>query len=248
MGGVVPGGDWITPTTPDSNRGTSVCTAATRYLRKRAGSFSSLSSDSQATGVLLSESHCASRVVLPKPAGAEMSVRGPRHPLYESRGQLRAAHEGCAGQGSIKLGCQQWRGFAPHPTCGGRRRGNSNLSLWLWCGFDERSSQGLGHRLEPRQCEGLSEVVGGELAVLRAVGFPVPAPPPPLVACTLFARCEWAGLAGKGKGGGSLQPGIPGGRFHQEYLFLLLVLIGQRVASDDRGPLRHGSSSANYAA
>ena len=153
--------------------------------------------------------------------------------LRESREEMRAAHEVRAWQGSIELGGQQQReDIVPHPRCGSMCRVDSCLGSSLRRGLDERSSQGLGHCLEPRQREGLgpAEIVGSELAVLRAVGFPVPAPT--LVARALFARGEGACLAGKGKGGGRLQPGIPGGRFHQERLLLLIVLIGQRVSSD----------------
>ena len=51
-----------------------VCTAATRYVRKRAGSLSPASSDSQATGRSQPATHSLTSVVLPKPAGAEMRV------------------------------------------------------------------------------------------------------------------------------------------------------------------------------
>src|SRR5947209_9097394 len=55
--------------------GAIVCKAATRYVRKRVGSFSPSSSDSQAVGRSIPSTHSLTSVVFPKPAGAEMRVR-----------------------------------------------------------------------------------------------------------------------------------------------------------------------------
>src|SRR4030042_5301844 len=64
--------DWRTPNTPSPIFVAIVCNAAIKYVRKRVGSLSPSSSDSQATGRLLPASHSLISVVLPKPAGAEM--------------------------------------------------------------------------------------------------------------------------------------------------------------------------------
>src|SRR6266566_3117575 len=58
--------------------GSSVCKVAITYERKRTGSLSSDSSESQAAGVPLSASHCASTVVLPNPAQAGSGTRAAR--------------------------------------------------------------------------------------------------------------------------------------------------------------------------
>ena len=54
--------------------------AAIRYERKRTGSSSLSSSETQATGSPLRLLQSASNVVLPKPAGAETTVRSRRTP------------------------------------------------------------------------------------------------------------------------------------------------------------------------
>src|SRR6266699_5431928 len=54
--------------------GAIVCKAATRYVRKSVGSFSPLSSDSQATCRSQPATHVLTSVVFPKPAGAAMRV------------------------------------------------------------------------------------------------------------------------------------------------------------------------------
>ena len=60
--------DWSTPNSSFSNVGAIVCNAATRYVRKRVGSLSPSSSDSQAAGGH-SESHCADQGGFPKTGG-----------------------------------------------------------------------------------------------------------------------------------------------------------------------------------
>jgi hypothetical protein len=70
-------GDWSTPNTPAPIFAAIVRKAATRYVRKRVGSLSPSSSDSQATrtfGSVRSQpaTHSLTSVVLPKPAGAEI--------------------------------------------------------------------------------------------------------------------------------------------------------------------------------
>src|SRR2546421_10278947 len=54
--------------------GAMVCKAATRYVRKRMGSLSPASSESQAAGRSHQASHSLISVVFPKPAGAEMRI------------------------------------------------------------------------------------------------------------------------------------------------------------------------------
>src|SRR5207253_5801985 len=54
--------------------GAIVCKAAMRYIRKRVGSLSPSSSDSQATCRSQPATHSLRSVVLPKPAGAESRV------------------------------------------------------------------------------------------------------------------------------------------------------------------------------
>ena len=68
-------GDWSSANTASPTFGAIVCTAATRWIRKRAGSLSRSSSDSQATFHLQTAAHALTSVVLPKPAGAETRVR-----------------------------------------------------------------------------------------------------------------------------------------------------------------------------
>src|SRR4030042_1358736 len=67
-------GDWSTSNTPFPIFAAIVCKAATRYVRKRVGSLSPSSSDSQATGRSQPATHSLTSVVLPKPAEAEMRV------------------------------------------------------------------------------------------------------------------------------------------------------------------------------
>src|SRR5256714_2954781 len=65
--------------------------AATRYVRKSAGSFSPLSSDSQATCRSQPATHALTSVVLPKPAGAAMRVNLRCRPSFSRssrRGRL----------------------------------------------------------------------------------------------------------------------------------------------------------------
>jgi hypothetical protein len=64
--------------------GTTVCKAATRYVRKHMGSLSPASSGSQATGSLQPAAHSLTRLVLPKPAGAEMRVVSGGGPVAAS--------------------------------------------------------------------------------------------------------------------------------------------------------------------
>ena len=59
-----------------------VCKAATRYVRKRVGSLSPSSSDSQAAGRPHPATHSLTSVVLPKPAGAEIRVSLPCRPSF----------------------------------------------------------------------------------------------------------------------------------------------------------------------
>src|SRR5919202_456111 len=67
-------GAWMTPNTPAPIVGAMVCNAATRYARKRVGSFSPSSNDNQAVGRSHPATHSPTSVVFPKPAGAEMRV------------------------------------------------------------------------------------------------------------------------------------------------------------------------------
>src|SRR5207237_5558802 len=84
-------GDWSTPSAPSPIVAAIVCKAATRYVRKRVGSFSPSSSDNQATGRGPPASHSLTSVVFPKPAGAEMRVSLPCSPSFSRssrRGRL----------------------------------------------------------------------------------------------------------------------------------------------------------------
>ncbi|HEU0003489.1 MAG TPA: hypothetical protein VFQ36_21455 [Ktedonobacteraceae bacterium] len=138
-----------------------------------------------------------------------------------------------AWQGSMELSCQQ-RGecIAPHPRCCGLRRGASLLRIGVRDGLVERSSQCLGHGLETRQRDGLglAQVARGELALLFAVGFPVPAPA--LVTSLLTARGEAASLTDEGERGSRLQPGKPGSSVHGQDLLLPVLPIDQGLALD----------------
>src|SRR5690242_15862244 len=67
-------GDWSDPIDPTPIVGTIVCKAATRYVRKRVGSLSSMSSESQAASRPHPAIHALDRVVFPKPAGADIRV------------------------------------------------------------------------------------------------------------------------------------------------------------------------------
>src|SRR5512139_3245032 len=53
-----------------------------KYVRKRLRSLSPPSSDNHATGLPQLAIHSLTRVVLPKPAGAEMSVSLPSSPSF----------------------------------------------------------------------------------------------------------------------------------------------------------------------
>lgn len=64
------------------NPGAILCKAMMTYIRKRAGSLSSSSSESHATGSALLLIHSATSVVLPNPAGAESSVKLPYRPAF----------------------------------------------------------------------------------------------------------------------------------------------------------------------
>ena len=126
-------------------------------MRNRAGSLSSPSSDSQATGTFdslcprsprraIPATHSLSSVVLPKPAGAEMSewVAGetaprtgrsaPRwHALVQPLDETRPRHQVCAQRWDIELGCQQCCGHLPAPH--GIARKNGAATRWLRCPY-----------------------------------------------------------------------------------------------------------------
>ncbi len=71
-----------------------VCKAATRYVRKRMGSLSPASSESQAAGRSHQASHSLISVVFPKPAGAEMRISlrcSPSLSCLSRRGRLTIA-------------------------------------------------------------------------------------------------------------------------------------------------------------
>lgn len=79
------GGGWgarSSPNTPLPIFGSIVCNAATTYARKRVGSLSPSSSDSQATGRSETAAHSLTSVVFPKPAGAAMRVSSRRVPSF----------------------------------------------------------------------------------------------------------------------------------------------------------------------
>ena len=69
------------------------------------------------------------------------------------------------------------------------------------------------------------------LAVLRAVGFPVPATT--LIARALFASGEGTAVTAKSEGRGGREPVVPGRSVHYEYALALalLVLIDQPVTT-----------------
>src|SRR6266545_2259945 len=67
-------GEWSTATTPAPISAAIVCKATTKYVRKRVGSLSPLSSDSQATCRPQRATHALTSVVFPNPAGAAMRV------------------------------------------------------------------------------------------------------------------------------------------------------------------------------
>ncbi|HYU72145.1 MAG TPA: hypothetical protein VEL31_05655 [Ktedonobacteraceae bacterium] len=138
-----------------------------------------------------------------------------------------------AWQGWMELGGKP-RGecIALHPRCCGLRRGASLLRIGVRGRLVESSNHCLGHGLETRQREGLglAQVARRELALLFAVGFPVPAPA--LVTCLLTACGEAASLADEGERGGRLQPGKPGRGSHGQDLLLTVLPIDQGLALD----------------
>lgn len=71
------------------------------------GSLSSASNESQATDMLLWASHWASKLVLPKPAGAEISVSACSLP--ESLDELGPRDQVCSRVWHMQLGSQQGR-------------------------------------------------------------------------------------------------------------------------------------------
>src|SRR5260221_14684506 len=95
--------DWSLPTAPAPRVGASVCTAATRYARKRVGSFSPASSDSQAAGRRHSASHPLSRGGLPKPAGGERGVSEGGSPALSRSTKRGGRARGGRGGGGVQF-------------------------------------------------------------------------------------------------------------------------------------------------
>ena len=107
---------------------------------------------------------------------------------------------------------------------------------------DRRLRQGLRHSIQAvlRQGLRLAQVAREELALLFAVGAPVPvttAMPRPFA-----ARRKGARLADKGEAGSSFQPGIPVDCADGQYLLVFVTVIDEHLTSHSRGHLRHGCS------
>jgi len=68
--------------------------------------LSPLSSETQATGRLVLATHSLSRVVLPKPAGAEDEGELARHAFVQSFDQTRAWHQFGSDGGDMEFGPQ----------------------------------------------------------------------------------------------------------------------------------------------
>ena len=79
--------------------------ASARYARNRPGSASPSSSESHATGILHPATHSATRVLLPKPAGAEKRQPAPE-PFVEPLVEAGAEDDPWSAWRDVELGRQ----------------------------------------------------------------------------------------------------------------------------------------------
>jgi hypothetical protein len=109
-------GDWSDATTPAPIVGATVCNAATRCARKRAGSLSPSSSESQAAGRPQPATHALARLVFPKPAGAEIRVSLRCSPSFSRAIRSARSTAFCRGGGINSLVVSTGAGIAHYRT------------------------------------------------------------------------------------------------------------------------------------